>query len=91
MPSRLGEREIIHLLTGIYGKGSKLPLGYDDDVAAIKINTRNWMILKSDMLIGSTDIPQGMSLWQAARKAIVATVSDFAAKGVRPLSLMVSL
>ncbi len=91
MPARLGEREIIHLLTRIYGKGSRLPLGYDDDVAAIPINRRNWMILKSDMLVGSTDVPRGMSLWQAARKAIVATVSDFAAKGVKPRALMVSL
>ena len=78
-------------MTGIYGKGPKLPLGFDDDVAAIPINRRNWMILKSDMLVGNTDVPRGMSLWQAARKAVVATVSDFAAKGVKPKALMVSL
>ena len=91
MQRQLGEREIIRVLTGIYGKGSKLPLGFDDDVAAIPINSRSWMILKSDMLVGNTDVPRGMSLWQAARKAIVATVSDFAAKGVKPRALMVSL
>src|SRR3989442_12175656 len=43
------------------------------------------------MLIGSTDVPPGMTLRQAARKAVVATVSDFAAKGVRPKALLVSL
>src|SRR5713101_9644207 len=91
MPPKLGEREIIRLLTGIYGKNSRFPLGYDDDVAAVPINRRKWMFLKSDMLVASTDVPQGMSLRQAARKAVVATVSDFAAKGVKPQALMVSL
>src|SRR5215467_2116983 len=91
MPRRMGEREIIRLLTGIYGAGVKPPLGYDDDVAAVPIIGKDWMILKSDMLVGSSDVPRGMSLRQAARKAIVATVSDFAAKGVRPKALLISL
>src|SRR6059036_1463620 len=88
---RIGEREMIRLLTGIYGTNHKLPLGYEDDIAAIPILGKNWMILKSDMLVGSTDVPRGMSFRQAARKSVVATVSDFAAKGVRPQALMVSL
>jgi thiamine-monophosphate kinase len=50
-----------------------------------------WLILKTDTLVGSTDIPPGMSLEQASRKAVVATVSDFAAKGVQPAGLMISL
>jgi len=85
------EREIIKILTGIFGKRSRFPLGFNDDVAAIPSGRDSWIVLKSDMLVGSTDVPPGMSLWQAARKAVVATVSDFAAKGVRPLGLMVSL
>lgn len=32
-----------------------------------------------------------MSLWQAARKAVVMNVSDFAAKGVKPIAMLVSL
>src|SRR5213593_372902 len=91
MAKRLGEREIVRLLTSIYGQRAKLPLGYDDDVAAIPLNRQSWMVLKSDMLVASTDVPPGMKLWHAARKAAVATVSDFAAKGVKPLALMVSL
>lgn len=43
------------------------------------------------MLVEGTDIPPGMSYRQAARKAVAACVSDFAAKGVRPASFMVSL
>lgn len=37
-----------------------------------------------DTLVESTDIPPSMELDLAARKSIVACVSDFAAKGVRP-------
>jgi thiamine-monophosphate kinase len=43
------------------------------------------------MLVGKTDVPKGMSLWQAARKAVVMNVSDFAAKGVEPKAALVSL
>ena len=91
MPRNLGEREIIRLLTSIYGKFGQLPLDFDDDVAAIPWKNGKWVVLKSDMLVARTDVPPGMSLWQAARKAVVATVSDFAAKGVRPRALLTSL
>ena len=43
------------------------------------------------MLVERTDVPQGMSHRQSARKAVAMCVSDFAAKGVRPDSFMVSL
>ena len=39
---------------------------------------------KTDTLVESTDIPTKMKLADAARKSIVACVSDFAAKGVKP-------
>jgi thiamine-monophosphate kinase len=42
------------------------------------------------MLVAETDVPVGMSVWQAARKAVVAPVSDFAAKGVVPVAVQVA-
>lgn len=42
------------------------------------------IIAKTDTLVGSTDIPPKMKLADAARKSIVACVSDFAAKGIKP-------
>ena len=87
----LGEREIISLLTERFDFKPALPLGFNDDVAAFPISRDRLVVLKTDMLVGSTDVPPGMSLKQAAQKAIVATVSDFAAKGVRPSGLLVSL
>jgi thiamine-monophosphate kinase len=88
----IGEREIIRLLTKRFDEPSQgLPLGFDDDVSAFPMSRRKWIILKTDALVGSTDIPPGMSLAEASRKAVVATVSDFAAKGVQPVGLLISL
>ncbi len=47
--------------------------------------------MKVDMLVEGTDVPPGMNYRQAARKAVAMCVSDFASKGVRPDSFMVSL
>ena len=68
-----------------------LVLGFKDDVSAISIDGDRLAVLKTDMLVGETDVPPGMSLKQAARKAVVMNVSDFAAKGVPPLVMLVSL
>jgi thiamine-monophosphate kinase len=88
----LGERDIIRRLTERFAKsGTKLPLGFEDDVAAYPMTRKRFLVLKTDTLFGSTDIPPGMSLQEASRKAVVATVSDFAAKGVQPVGLLISL
>ncbi len=88
----LDERDIISLITGRFGK---LPAGYaqiGDDVALIPPGRRgDGVVLKCDMLVAKTDVPPGMSWRMAARKAVAMCVSDFAAKGVRPTSFMVSL
>lgn len=87
----LTEREIISVLKRRFDSDPKLPLGFDDDVAAFPMSRRKLVVLKTDMLVGTADIPPGMTLEQAARKAVVATVSDFAAKGVQPTGLLISL
>jgi len=48
-------------------------------------------VIKTDMLVSKTDVPPQMSLWQAARKAVVMNVSDLAAKGVKPMALLASI
>jgi len=68
-----------------------LPIPFGDDVSAVSIGSGRVAVLKTDMLIGKTDVPRGMSLWQAARKAVVMNISDFAAKGVEPTALLVSI
>lgn len=43
------------------------------------------------MFVGSTDLPPGMTLRQASRKAVVACLSDLLCKGAEALGFMVSL
>jgi thiamine-monophosphate kinase len=87
----LTEHEIIRILTNQFSAQPGIPLGFDDDVSAVPLSLEKWIIVKTDMLVGSTDVPPGMTVQEAARKSVVATVSDFAAKGVRPRAVMVSL
>ncbi len=87
----LGEHEIIKLIH----KRLQLPLGmpvpFGDDVSAVPIGNGEVAVLKTDMLVAKTDVPAKMSLYAAARKAVVMNVSDFASKGVQPTAVMVAL
>jgi thiamine-monophosphate kinase len=87
----LGERKIIELILEQLEHMPQMPIPFGDDVSAYPLDRDKLAILKTDMLIGKTDVPPGMSLWQASRKAIVMNVSDFAAKGVKPLVFLASL
>ena len=61
-----------------------------EDVEIFKLGNVQ-IIAKTDTLVESTDIPSKMKLEDAARKSIVACVSDFAAKGVRPTHGIISV
>ncbi len=87
----LGERFLIEVVTRRLDVFPGLASPFGDDVAAVVIDGERVAVLKTDMLVDKTDVPCGMSLRQAARKAVVMNVSDFAAKGVQPLVGLVSL
>jgi len=87
----LGERKAIALILKHLDEMPRTPIHFGDDVSAYPMSGDELFILKTDMLVDKTDVPKGMSLWQAARKAVVMNVSDFAAKGVKPLAALVSL
>src|SRR2546427_12501156 len=85
----LSERGIIEALRRRFDFRPTLPLGFEEDVAAYPLSPQKLIVLKTDMLVGSIDVPPGMTLRQAARKAASATVSNFAANGVRRKALLV--
>ena len=93
MPSlrELGELKIIRMLERKLQTKKHAVVGFSDDISAIRLSGGEVAVLKTDMLVGSTDIPPGMTMRQAARKAVVANVSDLAAKGVRPMAGLVAL
>ncbi len=87
----LGERKIIDLISECLDNMPNVSVPFGDDVSAVDIGHGELAVLKSDMLVGKTDVPEGMSLWQAARKAVVMNISDLAAKGVQPLALLAAI
>jgi len=84
--SKLNEKKIIELFQSRLGNTNFVP----EDVESFKIGKKH-LIVKVDTLVESTDIPPEMELVDAARKSIVSCVSDFAAKGVRPIFGIISL
>jgi thiamine-monophosphate kinase len=87
----LGERRIIEIIQSHLDLMPKMPIPFGDDVSACDIGNGMLAVLKTDMLVAKTDVPPGMTFWQAARKAVVMNISDFAAKGVKPSAMLVSL
>ena len=73
------ESAIIRILQDKLGNDGFVP----EDVEMCSINGGT-MVTCADTMVQSTDIPPKMRLADAARKSMVACVSDFAAKGVRP-------
>ena len=88
---QLGELEVIRIIERFLGTNPRTVVGFGDDISAVRLAKHQVAVLKTDMLVGSTDVPPGMSMRQAARKAVVANVSDLAAKGARPLAGIVAI
>jgi thiamine-monophosphate kinase len=74
-----------------FGVSDRTVVGFGDDVSAVRLTGGRVAVLKTDMFVGSTDLPPGMTMRQAAWKAVVANVSDLAAKGVSPMAGLVAL
>jgi thiamine-monophosphate kinase len=89
----LGERGVIDLLREHLVLMPNMPVAFGDDVSAVSIGDGGdeVAVLKVDMLVAKTDVPANMSLYDAARKAVVMCVSDFASKGVQPVAALVAL
>jgi thiamine-monophosphate kinase len=89
--SVLGERRIIEVVRSRLDLMPQMAAPFGDDVSAYPLGNHRIAVLKTDMLVAKTDVPATMTLWQVGRKAVVMNVSDFAAKGVKPAALLVSL
>jgi len=87
----LGEHKIIQIIQERLTPMPNMPVPFGDDVSAVNLDQKQVAVLKIDMLVAKTDVPQEMTLFQAARKAIIMNISDFASKGVQPISALVAL
>jgi len=84
--SKLNEKKIIELFQKKLGNTNFIP----EDVEFFKIG-KKYLVAKVDTLVESTDVPPKMKLEDVARKSVVSCVSDFAAKGVKPIFGIISL
>lgn len=89
--SDLTEEKVIKIFKEVIGQPKQRFSRIGDDVVYLPTSRRSKVIVNSDMLVKSTDVPPRMSLWQASRKALIMSASDLAAKGVRPNSCLISI
>jgi thiamine-monophosphate kinase len=87
----LDERQTIDAIWKILRPDGQGGDPFSDDVCWLENGNKKLIVFKSDMLVSSTDAPSSMSPEQIGAKAIVSCVSDFAAKGVKPLACSLSI
>ena len=74
----------------IFQKKIRVKKFISEDVEVFKIG-KTKIVSKVDTFVQSTDMPSKMRMYDAARKSIIACISDFAAKGVKPQYGIISL
>jgi len=87
----IGERALIELMLKWITPMPGMPLPFWDDAMAVDLGDGRAVVINTDMLAWETDVPPGMTHYQAARKAVVMNFSDLGAKGVQPQGFMASL
>ena len=87
--SDLGERNAIKRIETILSKGDAA-VGIGDDCAAFTIGDE-YLLVTTDMITQKTHIPAGMTPYQIGWFVVAINLSDIAAKGGRPLGLVLAL
>lgn len=82
-----------HLLRGLTPAGREVLAGAgDDDCAVVRWpGSRDLLVLTTDMLHASADFPRGTAPLQMGWMASAVNLSDLAAKGARPLYLLMAV
>jgi thiamine-monophosphate kinase len=89
--SDLGERKVVEKILKLLKPCPREALPIGEDASALSVGNGLALVVKADMLVGSTDVPPGMLATQIGRKAVTMNFSDLAAKGVKPTGILLSL
>jgi thiamine-monophosphate kinase len=87
--SDIGERKAIQLISSMLSKAD-IAVGLGDDCAAIQIHNE-YLLVTTDMISQKTHIPKHMTAFQIGWFVVAINLSDIAAKGGKPLGLVLSL
>ncbi len=87
--SDVGERELIKMASSIYKEHNPF-VDLTDDCAIIPI-ADEYILSSSDMISEKTHIPHGMTPWQIGWFITAVNLSDIAAKGGKPVGILLSL
>jgi len=87
----MGERDFLAKISSFVDKPQGAVLGFDDDASDIPVSADNNLVVNVDTFVRKTDWLPGMTPAQVGRKTAVMALSDLAAKGAKPLAIMLSL
>lgn len=87
--SDIGEREAIKIISSILTEAENT-VGIGDDCAAVSLD-EDFLLVSSDMINSETHVPKDMTSWQIGWFSTAVNLSDIAAKGGKPLGILLSL
>lgn len=90
----LGERAIVEGIARQLEEkvSSSIVLGAgEDDCAVLDLGGKDYLVVTTDMLHRKTDFPMQISPWQIGWMAVAVNLSDLAAKGARPIGILMAM
>ncbi len=91
----LGESKIIEIIEQLIFEKTGEKIQNDDAFfmnLKIKGNlNQNYVVINTDMLVSTSDVPQQMTLFHIGRKSIIMNISDLLVKGITPVAIIISL
>jgi len=89
----LGELKLIKIIEELIFKKTGKTLLRDDSffLDIDKSEEKQKLVLNSDMLVSTTDMPRQASFYQIGRKSVIMNLSDLIVKGVKPRAIIISL
>ncbi|WP_455392515.1 thiamine-phosphate kinase [[Eubacterium] cellulosolvens] len=89
--SSIGERKAIDLITSILTPGSgEVAVGPGDDCAALRVGG-DYILITTDMATQKTHFPPNITPYQIGWHIVAINLSDLAAKGAKPLGLVIAV